>query len=38
MKRIGAFLFIWFMDANGILYTTNDRKRIGDNGMESLRN
>jgi prophage maintenance system killer protein len=30
-KRIGAFLFVWFMDANGTLYTSDGRKRIEDN-------
>lgn len=35
-KRIGAFLFIWFLDANGILYTGDGRKRIGDNTLVAL--
>lgn len=35
-KRIGAFLFIWFMDANGILYASDGRKRIGDNALVAL--
>ena len=35
-KRIGAFLFIWFMDANGILYGSDGRKRIGDNALVAL--
>ena len=35
-KRIGAFLFIWFMDANGILYSSDGRKRIGDNALVAL--
>ena len=35
-KRIGAFLFIWFLDVNGILYTTDGRKRIGDNALVAL--
>jgi prophage maintenance system killer protein len=35
-KRIGAFLFIWFLDANGILYAGDGRKRIGDNTLVAL--
>ena len=35
-KRIGAFLFIWFLDVNGLLYTTDGRKRIGDNALVAL--
>jgi len=35
-KRIGAFLFIWFLDANGILYASDARKRIGDNTLVAL--
>jgi prophage maintenance system killer protein len=35
-KRIGAFLFIWFLDANGLLYTKGGSKRIGDNALVAL--
>jgi prophage maintenance system killer protein len=35
-KRIGAFLFLWFMDGNGILYAPGGRKRIGDNALVAL--
>jgi len=35
-KRIGAFLFIWFLDAHGILYTREGHKRIGDNALVAL--
>jgi prophage maintenance system killer protein len=35
-KRIGAFLFVWFMDANGILYSFDGRKRIEDNALVAL--
>ena len=35
-KRIGAFLFIWFLDASGILYAGDGRKRIGDNTLVAL--
>ncbi|EKD34248.1 MAG: hypothetical protein ACD_75C02421G0002 [uncultured bacterium] len=35
-KRIGAFLFIWFLDASGILYAGDGSKRIGDNALVAL--
>jgi prophage maintenance system killer protein len=35
-KRIGAFLFIWFLDAHGILYGRDGHKRIGDNALVAL--
>lgn len=35
-KRIGAFLFIWFLDASGILYASDGGKRIGDNALVAL--
>ena len=35
-KCIGAFLFIWFLDASGILYAGDGRKRIGDNTLVAL--
>ena len=35
-KRIGAFLFIWFLDVHGILYTKDGHKRIGDNALVAL--
>ncbi|MDD5452202.1 MAG: virulence protein RhuM/Fic/DOC family protein [Desulfovibrionales bacterium] len=35
-KRIAAFLFIWFLDASGILYAGDGRKRIGDNTLVAL--
>ncbi|OGP86488.1 MAG: cytochrome C biogenesis protein CycH [Deltaproteobacteria bacterium RBG_16_58_17] len=35
-KRIGAFLFIWFLDAGGILYAGDGSKRIGDNALVAL--
>ncbi|MFA4916460.1 MAG: RhuM family protein [Syntrophales bacterium] len=35
-KRIGAFLFLWFLDAGGILYAGDGRKRIGDNALVAL--
>lgn len=35
-KRIGAFLFIWFLDTGGILYAGDGHKRIGDNTLVAL--
>ncbi len=35
-KRIGAFMFLWFMEANGILYGIEGRKRLGDNALVAL--
>jgi prophage maintenance system killer protein len=35
-KRIAAFLFVWFLDANGVLYAKDGRKRIGDNALVAL--
>jgi prophage maintenance system killer protein len=35
-KRIAAFLFLWFLDANGILYGTEGTKRIADNTLVAL--
>lgn len=35
-KRIGAFLFIWFLDANNVLYGKDGRKRIADNALVAL--
>jgi len=35
-KRIGAFLFLWFLDAGGILYAGDGGKRIGDNALVAL--
>ena len=35
-KRIGAFLFIWFLDVNRILYTKDGLKRIGNNALVAL--
>jgi prophage maintenance system killer protein len=35
-KRIGAFLFVWFLDRSGILYAPNGGKRIGDNALVAL--
>lgn len=35
-KRIAAAMFLWFLDANGILYGPDRRKRIGDNALVAL--
>lgn len=35
-KRIAAFLFLWFMERNGILYRTDGSKRIGNNTLVAL--
>lgn len=35
-KRIAAFLFLWFMERNGILYHPDGSKRIGNNTLVAL--
>lgn len=35
-KRIAAFLFIWFLERNGILYNLDGSKRIGNNTLVAL--
>ncbi|MBX3242753.1 MAG: virulence protein RhuM/Fic/DOC family protein [Chitinophagaceae bacterium] len=35
-KRIAAFLFVWFLDKNGMLYREGDTKRIADNALVAL--
>lgn len=35
-KRITAFLFLWFLDGNDILYRKDGTKRIGDNALVAL--
>jgi prophage maintenance system killer protein len=35
-KRIAAFLFIWFLERNQILYKPAGEKRIGDNALVAL--
>ena len=35
-KRIAAFLFLYFLERNGILYTQNGEKRIADNALVAL--
>ena len=35
-KRIGAFLFLWFLDAHGLLYLPDGRKRLVDATLVAL--
>jgi len=35
-KRIGAFLFIWFLNGNGLLYRKDGSKRLADNALVAL--
>jgi prophage maintenance system killer protein len=35
-KRIAAFLFVWFLEKNGILYKENGSRRIADNALVAL--
>ena len=35
-KRIAAYLFVWFLEKNGILYGLNGSKRIADNTLVAL--
>ena len=35
-KRIAAFLFLYFLERNGILFETNGNKRIADNTLVAL--
>ena len=35
-KRIAAFLFLWFLERNGILYHPDGTKRIGNNTLVAL--
>jgi prophage maintenance system killer protein len=35
-KRIAAFLFVWFLDKNGILYGEDGMKRIANNALVAL--
>lgn len=35
-KRIAAYLFVWFLDKNNILYRTDGSKRIADNALVAL--
>jgi len=35
-KRIAAYLFVWFMEKNGILYRVDGSKRLADNALVAL--
>ncbi len=35
-KRIAAFIFIWFLEKNGLLYRDDGTKRIADNALVAL--
>jgi prophage maintenance system killer protein len=35
-KRIAAFLFVWFLEKNGLLYREDGTKRIADNALVAL--
>ena len=35
-KRIAAFLFVWFIERNGLLYRKDGTKRIADNALVAL--
>jgi prophage maintenance system killer protein len=35
-KRIAAFLFVWFLEKNNILYRPDGSKRIADNALVAL--
>ena len=35
-KRIAAFLFVWFLEKNDILYRSDGSKRIADNALVAL--
>lgn len=35
-KRIAAFLLVWYMDRNNILYKEDGKRRISDNSLVAL--
>jgi prophage maintenance system killer protein len=35
-KRIAAFLFVWFLEKNGILYRADGSKKVADNALVAL--
>jgi len=35
-QRIAAFLFVWFLEKNGILYRPDSSKKIADNALVAL--
>lgn len=35
-KRIAAFLFVWFLEGNGLLYREDGTRRLADNALVAL--
>jgi len=35
-KRIAAFLFVWFLEKNGILYRPDGSRKLADNALVAL--
>lgn len=35
-KRIAAFLFVWFLEKNGLLYHADGTRKLADNGLVAL--
>ncbi len=35
-KRIAAFLFVWFLERNNLLYNEDGSKRLADNALVAL--
>jgi prophage maintenance system killer protein len=35
-KRIAAFLFVWFLEKNGILYHGDGSRKLADNALVAL--
>src|ERR1700733_11968045 len=35
-KRIGAFLFVWFLEKNGLLYHADGTRKLADNALVAL--
>jgi len=35
-KRIAAFLFVWFLEKNGVLYRPDGSRKLADNALVAL--
>jgi len=35
-KRIAAFLFVWFLEKNGLLYHADGSRKLADNALVAL--
>ena len=35
-KRIAAFLFVWFLEKNGLLYRSDGSRKVADNALVAL--